>query len=428
MRIINVGIIGLGTVGNGVLTLLHRNCELIKKRTDCEIVIKSILVNNILKTRQLVDPIYQSLITDKPDILFSNIDIVIEVMGTIDKAKEYIKYALQNKIHVITANKDLIALHGGELLDMAKENQVSLLFEASVCGGIPIIDMIRNSFQGNHIESILGILNGTTNFILTLMEKENKSFEDALDIAKELGYAESDPVNDIEGYDAARKIAILASMAFNTRVLIDDVHVEGISKISLLDITYAKELGYTIKLLGMAKEKDGFIKVQVNPVFIPLTHPLANINDVFNGIYLEGDFLGPSMVYGHGAGAFPTASSVIGDLISTINSIDNKNFTWCSCFRNLKIKNVLQTHSSFYIRMTVDDQPGVLASISSIFGSHNVSIYSVVQKKSIKGHAEIVMITHKVKESYMYDSITVLENLHVIKKIDSVIRVEDEQS
>ncbi len=428
MRVIKIGIIGLGTVGSGVLTLLHKNSELIKQRINCEILIKSILVNNISKKRQLVHSAYQSLLTDNPDTLFNDIDILIEVMGTIDVARKHIEYALKNGIHVITANKDLIALHGGELLDLAKKHQVSLLFEASVCGGIPIIDMIRNSFQGNHIESILGILNGTTNFILTLMERENKSFSDALVIAKELGYAESDPVNDIEGYDAARKIAILAAMAFNTRIPIGDVHVEGISKITLCDITYAKELGYTIKLLGMAKEKDGFIKVQVNPVFIPLSHPLANINGVFNGVYLEGDFLGPSMVYGHGAGAFPTASSIVGDLISTINSIDSKNFTWCTCFRDLKVKDVLQTHSSFYIRMTVDDQPGVLASISSIFGSHNVSIYSVVQKKSIEGHAEIVMITHKVRESSMYDSITVLKSLHVIKKIDSVIRVEDEQS
>ena len=427
MKKVNIGIIGLGTVGTGVVTLLLNNKQLIEKRCNHELCMKSVLVNDITKKREHLDDKYKNLITDDENTLFNDINILVEVMGGINKAKYYIEKALNNGIHVITANKDLIAKHGHELLNLAKHNNVSLLFEASVCGGIPIISMIKDSFQGNKITSILGILNGTTNYILTLMEEENVSFKEALEQAKNLGYAESDPTNDIEGYDVARKISILASLSFNTTIQLDDIHVEGITKIDIQDIMYAKQLGYKIKLLGMAKEKDNYIKVQVNPVFIPLSHPLANINGVYNGVYLEGNFSGPSMVYGLGAGSFPTASSVVGDIINTVKSLENKNYTWCTCFRNLKVKNILKTHSNFYIRMTVSDKPGVLASISSILGNHEVSIYSVVQKKSQKGHAEIVMITHKVNEASMYDSITVLNELHIVKKINNVIRVEDEE-
>ncbi|MBN2853388.1 MAG: homoserine dehydrogenase [Clostridia bacterium] len=427
MKKINIGIIGLGTVGSGVVALLHQNSEMISRRTNCELTIKSILVNDITRKREHINEKYLPLITDKESVLFDDIQILVEVMGTIDKARYYIEKALKKGIHVVTANKDLMAKYGGELLNLAEKYKVSLSFEASVCGGIPIIDMIKTSFQGNRISSILGILNGTTNYILTLMEEKNVPFKSALKQAQKLGYAESNPANDIEGVDAARKIAILASMAFNTKVPIEKVHVEGITKVDIQDILYAKDLGYRIKLLGMAKEKDGFLKVQVNPVFIPLSHPLANINDVYNGVYLEGDFFGPSMVYGLGAGSFPTASSIVGDIIAASKAIDNKTYSWCTCFRDLKIRDVMETHSNFYIRMTVNDKPGVLASISSILGSHDVSIYSVVQKKSHEGHAELVIITHKVQEASMYDSITVLSSLSVINKIESIIRVEDEE-
>lgn len=428
MKKINIGIIGLGTVGSGVVALLDKNSSMIAKRINCELIIKSILVSDLKKKREGIAENYLRLVTDDEETLFQDIHILVEVMGTIDQARYFIEKALNRGIHVVTANKDLIAKYGGELLNLAKKNKVSLSFEASVCGGIPIIDMIKTSFQGNRISSILGILNGTTNYILTLMEEKNVSFKAALKQAQKLGYAESDPVNDIEGIDAARKIAILASMAFNTKVPIEKVHVEGITKIDIQDILYAKELGYRIKLLGMAKEKEGFLKVQVNPVFIPLSHPLANINDVYNGVYLEGDFFGPSMVYGLGAGSFPTASSIVGDVISACKAIDNRTYTWCTCFRDMKIRDVMETHSNFYIRMTVNDKPGVLASIASILGSHDVSIYSVVQKKSHEGHAELVIITHKVQEASMYDSITVLGSLSVINKIESIIRVEDEDN
>jgi len=425
MQTINIGIIGLGTVGSGVINLLDENKEMIKMRTNSIINIKTIMVYDLKKPRN-IPKIYLDKIKADENELFKDIDILIEVMGTIKKAKHFIEKALNSGIHVVTANKDLIALHGSELLNLAKKNKVNLLFEASVCGGIPIIDMITNSYQGNKITSILGILNGTTNYILTLMEEENVSFKKALKQAKSLGYAESNPKNDIEGYDSARKIAILASMAFNSHISLSDIYVEGITNIDIQDILYAKDLGYKVKLLGMAKEKDGFIKVQVNPVFIPLSHPLANINDVYNGVYLEGDFFGPSMVYGLGAGSKPTASSIVGDLISIIKSINSNTFTGCTYFRKLAVKNVLKTHSNFYIRMSVEDKPGSLASISSILGNHDVSIYSVVQKKSIDNYAELVMITHKVLEASMYDSITVLKGMNVVKKINSIIRVEDE--
>lgn len=424
MKKVKIGIIGIGTVGSGVVKLLNDNKQVIKERTNCQIEISSILVKDINKKRD-INSIYNDIITDNEEELFKNLDVLVELMGTIEKAKYYISKALSSGIHVVTANKDLIAKHGVELLELAKNNKVRLLFDSAVCGSIPIIDMIQNSFQGNNIKSILGILNGTTNYILTLMEKENVTFEKALLEAKALGYAESDPTNDIKGYDAARKIAILASIAFNTEVPIEKVHVEGITKINIKDIMYAKELGYRIKLLGMAKEKEGLLKVQVNPVFIPLSHPLANINDVYNGVYLEGDFLGPSMVYGHGAGSYPTASSVVGDIIKIINAIDNNTFNAVSIFRKLEIKSVLKSHSSFYIRIIAKDQSGVLASIASIFGSHDVSIYSVVQKQNNEGLAEIVLITHEGLEANIYDAITVLKSLNIINTIDSVIRVED---
>jgi len=428
MNKINIGIIGLGTVGFGVVKLLYQNKQLIAQRCNNPFQIKSILVKDISKPRKNLPKDYLKILTVNESDFFKDINILVEVMGGTTKAKYYIEKALNSGIHVITANKDLIAKHGYELLDLAKQNNVNLLYEASVCGGIPIVNMIKDSFQANQITNILGILNGTTNYILSLMEEKQVSFKDALEQAKQLGYAESDPTNDIEGYDAARKIAILASLAFNTKIPIEEVYVEGITKIAIQDILYAKQLGYKIKLLGMVKEKDNFIKVQVNPVFIPLSHPLANINGVYNGIYLEGDFLGPSMVYGLGAGSYPTASSVVGDIISTINSYNNKNFYWHSNFKDLKIRNVLETHSNFYIRMSVEDKPGVLASIASILGNHDVSLYSVVQKKSSKGYAEIVMITHKVNEASLYDSITVLNSLHMVNKINSIIRVEGEEN
>jgi len=425
VKTINIGIIGLGTVGSGVINLLDKNKEIIQMRTNSIINIKTIMVYDRNKSRNIPKIYLDRIISDEKK-LFKDIDILIEVMGTIEKAKYFIEKALNNGIHVVTANKDLIALHGNELLNLAEKNKVNLLFEASVCGGIPIINMIKNSYQGNKITSILGILNGTTNYILTLMEEENVSFKKALQQAKDLGYAESNPKNDIEGYDSARKIAILASMAFNGQISLNDIYVEGITNIDIQDILYAKDLGYKVKLLGMAKEKDGFIKVQVNPVFIPLSHPLANISDVYNGVYLEGDFFGPSMVYGLGAGAKPTASSIVGDLISIIKSINSHSFTGDTYFRKLAIKDVLKTHSNFYIRMSVEDKPGSLASISSILGNHDVSIYSVVQKKSIGNYAELVLITHKVLEASIYDSIIVLNSMNVVKTINSIIRVEDE--
>jgi homoserine dehydrogenase len=295
-----------------------------------------------------------------------------------------------------------------------------------VAGGIPIIYPLKQSLAGNHIEEVIGILNGTTNYILTKMSQEGRDYHEVLREAQELGYAESDPTADVGGLDAARKIAILSSIAFNSRVTLDDVYVEGITAITPHDIQYARELGYVVKLLAIAKEVDGKIQARVHPAFIPFSHPLAFVNDVFNAVFVRGDAVGEIMHYGRGAGEMPTASAVLGDIIEVGRNMSYHTSAriGCTCYEEKPILPISELSAQYYIRMTVKDRPGVLAGIAGVFGYNVVSIATVLQKTSREDMAELILITHKVKEKDLQDSLTVLKGMNIVGEINNVVRLE----
>lgn len=431
MRTIRIGMIGLGTVGGGTASMLEKNRGFINKTADANIVIEKILVRDTCKQRPGINPDLLNLLTDNPDDIFQNddIDIIVEVMGGTEQALLYVKKALELKKHVITANKDMMAVHANELFDLADKNSAMLLFEASVCAAIPIVEVLKKSLAGNKISRIMGILNGTTNYILSKMDTEGMQYEEALEDAIEKGYAESNPDSDVLGYDPGRKLAILAAIAYNMRVEYDDVYIEGITDIKTEDLSYAAKLGYRIKLVADAKYINGGVKVHVNPLFMADTHPLARVDGVYNAIYIESDMAGKTMLYGRGAGSDATASAVVGDIIAAAKDIceDSIARTGYTLFNERKIIGHENAVSQFYIRMTVMDSPGVLSKISGVLGDYNVSIYSVVQAKAHHDLAEIVIITHSVVEKNMQSSLKEIKELDIVEEISSVIRVEDEE-
>ncbi len=427
MDCIKIGLLGLGTVGTGVYRLVERQAEEIRHKTGTSVEVKRVLVKNLSKTREGID---SSVLTDNwGDIVNDReIKIIVEVMGGIEPAYTYIKTALEAGKNVVTANKDLIALRGGELMDLAAKNGCDLLFEASVAGGIPIIRPLKQCLAGNNITEIMGIVNGTTNFILTKMTKEGMEFEDALKMAQDLGYAEADPTADIEGYDAGRKIAIMASIAFNSRVTFDDVDIEGITKITSKDIKYAKEMDCDIKLLGIAANTQEGVEVSVHPMLIPSNHPLASVNDSFNAVFVHGDAVDDAMFMGRGAGMYPTASAVMGDIIDVARNIvfNCCGRIGCTCYKELNIKKPEDTVNKYFMRMRVEDRPGVLASVASVFGNNNVSIARIIQKARSENTAELVVITDEVRAGNFKDSLAIFNGMSLVKEISSVIRVYGE--
>ena len=422
-KIIKAGLLGLGTVGTGVYKLAKRQKEEIEKKTGVSLQIEGILVHNIEKKREGVDP---SLLTDNYRDLTGNeeISVIIEVMGGIEPAKTIILEAMRAGKSVVTANKDLVAVHGAQLYETAAENGVDFLFEAAVAGGIPIIRPLKQCLAGNEISDAVGIVNGTTNYILTRMFEDNMEFQEALDQATELGYAEADPTADIQGLDAGRKIAILASTAFHSRVVFDDVYTEGITKITARDIRYAKEFDSVIKLLGIARQRDGQIEAAVYPMLISKDHPLATVRDSFNAVFVHGDAVDDVMFYGRGAGEFPTASAVMGDVIDVIRNMQYgcTGRIGCTCYRTTPVKNPGDIKNKFFIRMQVVNKPGVLAAIAGELATHKVSISKVVQKAIKSGMAELVIGTEEVKEYHMADALNDLKKLDVVHEISSVIR------
>lgn len=423
-QVVKVALLGLGTVGQGVYKLMQSQREELPFKVGSLVEIKKILVRNLQKKRADVP---MDLLTDKWQEIIEDeeIKIVIEVMGGIEPARTYILEALRAGKNVVTANKDLIAEYGKELLDTAAEYHCDLLFEAAVAGGIPIIRPLKQCLAGNHLTEIMGIINGTTNYILTKMADEDMDFAQALAKATELGYAEADPTSDIEGLDAARKVAIMASIAFNSRVTFSDVYIEGITHITATDIQYAKELGCAIKLLGVAKNTPTGIEVRVHPMLIPSDHPLAPVKDSFNAIFVHGDAVDDAMFYGRGAGELPTASAIMGDVVDSVRNLKfhcNGRIN-CTCYKNLPIKHIDDIESRYFLRMQVDDRPGALASVASVFGNNNVSLAQIVQKSSVNNIAELVVITDNVLERHFKDALTVLEGMFLIKEISSMIRV-----
>ena len=421
---VKVALLGSGTVGTGVYKLINRQRKEMPYKVGADLVVEKVLVRDKNKKREGID---SSLLTDQWEdiILDDDIQIVVEVMGGIEPAHTYIKEALQAGKNVVTANKDLIAEYGKELLDTAEENGCDLLFEASVAGGIPILRPLKHCLAGNYLTEVMGIVNGTTNFILTKMAEEGMEFKEALALATELGYAEADPTADIEGYDAGRKMAIMASIAFNSRVTFDDVYTEGITNISSKDIQYAKEMGCAIKLLGVARNTETGIEVRVHPMLIPLDHPLAGVNDAVNAVFVHGDAVDDAMFYGRGAGEMPTASAVMGDIIDVARNIQFHccGRIHCTCYKNLPIKKITEIESKYFMRMLVEDKPGVLAKIADTLGRNNVSIAQVVQKNKINDLAELVVITDSVLEQNFADALTSIKGMDITKEISTVIRV-----
>lgn len=421
---IKLGLLGCGTVGTGVLKVLKENHHDIEAKIGNKIEISKVLVRDLTKARDFSGDV---IFTDNIDDIINDkeIDIVVELLGGINPAKEYMLRAMEQGKHIVTANKDVVAQHGKEMFEAAEKYDVDFMFEASVAGGIPIITPLKQCLTANKITELIGIVNGTTNYMLTKMTEQGMDYDTALAKAQAKGYAEADPTADVEGLDAARKAAILSSIAFNARINLSDVEVEGITKITPEDITYAKELGYIIKLLAVARHSDDGIDVRVHPTFIDKDHPLASVRNVFNAIFIHGNAVGDTMFYGKGAGERPTASAVLADIIDVARDIERQRFgkIRCTCYEEKKLCPPDKVLSCYYVRLLVEDKPGVLGAIATAFGESNVSLYSVIQKRRVGEFSEIVAITHNVNNNQIEDLKIRLNNLEVVKKISSVIRV-----
>lgn len=424
-RKIGVALLGLGTVGFGTYTVLKAQKEEMLRKIGAELELRKILVRNKEKAASRVDD--PKIITDSFEDVIQDpgIQIVIELMGGIEPARTYIEKALQAGKHVVTANKDLIASDHGRLMDLAKKNGCDLMFEAAVAGAIPVITPLKQSLAANHLTEVMGIVNGTTNFILTKMSQEGMEFADALRIATELGYAEADPTADIEGLDAGRKVAIMASIAFNSRVSFDDVYTEGITRISASDIHYAGEMGCCVKLIGMAHSDGQGIEAYVAPMLIPREHPLATVNDSYNAVFVRGDAVQDAMFLGRGAGALPTASAVVGDVFDVARNILHGCTARisCTCYKHLPIIPMEDVCSKYFLRVKVDDRIGVLAEIADVFARHQVSVEQIIQRQKVGDSNEIVVITDKVREGAFKKAVKCIADKSGTREIKSTIRV-----
>ncbi|MEI3613904.1 homoserine dehydrogenase [Pseudogracilibacillus sp. SO30301A] len=423
---ISIGLLGLGVVGSGVIKIVEDHQEELMHQLGRGVKVEKVLVRNIEKARQ-IELDHSLLTTDSADVLANpNIDIVVEVMGGVEDAREYILEALKAKKHVVTANKDLIALHGPELEETARQNGCDLLYEASVGGGIPLLRPLTDGFVSDRIQQVMGIVNGTTNYILTKMDQEGQSYEDALQKAQELGFAEADPTADVDGLDAARKMVILARLSFFTSVELEDVEVEGISKLSLADIEYGKKLDLTMKLIGFANRHDNQIEVSVQPTFLSKNHPLAAVKDEYNAVYVNGEAVGETMFYGPGAGSLPTATAVMSDVVEAIKNmllgVNGKKFVTPRFKKELTPAN--KRFSQFYLRLHVKDEIGAFASISDLFNRLGISFERILQTPASKGFAEIVVVTHKTSLENFQKAMNKLDQLQVIDTVESYFRVE----
>ncbi len=431
---INVGILGWGTVGTGVSKILLNQHALIAKNSGTELRLKKIVKRTLPATREGVGLPVDCLTTNPAEVIASpDIDIVVELIGGVREARSFIRGALQNGKHVVTANKALLAEHGGELFQLASEHQVSLNFEASVAGGIPIIKTLQESFAGNQIRSLYGIVNGTCNYILTEMHERAVDFSDVLKAAQDLGYAEADPTLDVEGIDAAQKLLLLIALAYRSSLSLSQLHVEGITNITPKEIQYARELGYVIKLLAIAKLADGNrVEARVHPTLVPERSLLANVGGAFNAVCVIGDAVGPTLFYGQGAGEMPTASAVVADIIDAAKSAQQGARTpisqaWLAGAQaEVAISSVADIETRYYIRFVVADRPGVLAKIGTILGNWQISIASVIQKDPHGMETvSLVMITHTAQEKNMQAALAEIYTLEEVKEDAKLIRIEE---
>ncbi|MGH2711125.1 MAG: homoserine dehydrogenase [Actinomycetota bacterium] len=424
---IGVGLLGCGTVGSAVLRLLAENREEISQRSGCEYEVVKVAVRDGGRPREAPIP-DGTLTTDAQAVVRDpEVQVVVEVMGGVEPARSLILDALAEGKSVVTANKELLASHGAELFEAASKGKTDLLFEAAVAGGIPLIRPLRESLSGERITRILGIVNGTTNYILTRMSEDGMSFAEALTDATELGYAEADPDADLEGFDAAAKCAILASLAFGAPVVASDVYREGIAGVSNEDIGFAARLGYDVKLLAVAELEDGQIAVRVHPAMIPLDHPLASVREAFNAVFVEGPNIGQLMFYGRGAGGEPTAVAVVGDLVDAGINISRDSSGFVSPFHAERAVRPMEAmETQYYLLLDVVDRPGVLAKLASAFGDNGVSIKSVWQEGT-GDDALIVIITHRANEGSVQATVRDLRALGVVLQVRSVMRVAGEE-
>lgn len=427
MKTINIALLGFGTVGSGVAETIKRNSQMMAEQLGCQLKITYVLVRHPDKYKDV--PLLEGVhLTSSFEEIMADPDIgiVVEVMGGIHPAKEYIFEALNHQKSVVSANKDVVALFGPEIMHTAMENHVNFSCEASVGGGIPILRPLHDSLAANEIESIVGIVNGTTNFILSSMDEEGVSYSDALRVAQKKGFAEADPTNDVCGYDAARKLAILASIGFRANVTFDDVLVEGIEKISQKDVQYASEMGYAIKLLAVGTRQDNGIALNVYPAFVPRTHPLVSVKGSYNAIYVTGNIVDDVMFYGRGAGSLPTASAVMADVISTAKHIMNGSTgtgMMLTETKRIPFYSSLKLKNSYYFRLIVDDVTGVLSQIASAYADHDISIKEVVQKSRFEDAAELMIITQDTPRENIIQVEKALQVLPCMRQVANIVRV-----
>ena len=422
MKSVGIAILGFGTVGGGTYNILAERKEKIKEEYGVDITVKAIYVRNPKKA--IANGAPQELVTSNFDDIITNsaIDIVAECIGGIEPAKTFLIESLKAGKNIVTANKELFAKHWGELEKYAQETKAGMYFEATCGGGIPVIRTLTQAMQANTLLQIKGIINGTTNYILSRMSDEGASYGDVLADAQALGFAEADPTADVEGFDASYKLSILSSLAFNRFLPVELIYREGISNVQAEDIAIGKQLGYTIKLLAIAKLIDGKIEARVHPVFLKNSHPLASVSGSFNGIFLVGDNVGDIMLYGRGAGALPTGSVVVSDIVFCARQIEHARYAEISDVIT-KQDIITDFTSDYYMRMTVLDIPGVLSQITSIFADNNISITSMRQDAG-EGVVSIVLVTHKSSENNIRKAIKEIESLSEVQKVNSVIRVE----
>jgi homoserine dehydrogenase len=422
---LKVGMLGCGNVGAAVIRLLDEHADDIARRAGCRLEIERVAVRDLSKPRDV--PLDGSRFTADPMEVIEDpgVDIVCELIGGSEPAGSLILAAFERDKPVVTANKELLATRGRELFDASDTKGLDLYFEAAVGGGIPLIRPLKESLAGERIRSVMGIVNGTTNFILTKMAEEGRAFDDVLAEAQRLGYAEADPTADVEGHDAAAKCAILGSIAFNARVTASDVYREGISRVTTEDIEFAARLGYVVKLLAIAElHDDERISARVHPAMIPASHPLASVRDAFNAVFVEGPKVGELMFYGRGAGGDPTATAVVGDLVSVARNLrSGARGVGCTCFHERTIRPMSEMEGQYYILFRVQDRPGVLAEISGVFARSGVSIQSMWQEGT-GDDAQLVFITHRAREGAFQEVVAGTRDLPAVKEVRSVVRVE----
>lgn len=432
---INVGILGWGTVGTGVSKILVNQNSLISKNNKIQLNLKKVVKRTLPATREGIDLPSNCLTTDPNEVVDNpEIDIVVELIGGVTEAYSLIKRSIQNGKHIVTANKALLAEHGSDLFQLAEKHSVSLNFEASTAGGIPIIKTLQESFTANQIQSLCGIVNGTCNYILSEMSEAGVEYTDVLSAAQEKGYAEADPTMDVEGIDAAQKLTLLIALAYGVNVSVDEFHVEGITEVSQKEIQYARELGYSIKLLAIAKlTDDNRVEARVHPTLLPERSLLANVGGPFNAVCVIGSAVGPTLFYGQGAGEMPTASAVVADIIDAAKAIKSGisppiSQAWLDeSHTQMKVGSIEDIVTRYYLRFVVIDRPGVLASICSILGDCNISISSVIQKEPHCAETvSLMMLTHKAREKDIQIALEQIYTLEVVKGDAKLIRIEEE--